>query len=153
MNYTFNEIEVASIGSIKEAWLKLNEEHQEHSNHFKEFYAKRSFEMRILKFKRLSEEDLHIEIVKHSVYGVIGYCIVTFVKEQGEVDSLYVDERFRDKGIGTTLMVHALQWLKDREIEDIVLQVAEGNEHVLKFYERFNFYPRRMMLAYKSPKD
>jgi len=153
MNYTFNEIGLDAIGSIRKAWLKLNEEHQERSKHFKEFYASRSFDEWVAPFLTLREEDINIEVVTHKTYNVVGYCITTVHGSKGNVDSLFIDERFRDKGIGTTLMVNALHWLKERKIEDIGLHVSQGNEHVLKFYERFSFYPKHLMLAYKSPRD
>lgn len=41
-----------------------------------------------------------------------------------------------------------MQWFEKEEIKEIFLYVCNGNESIYKFYEKFGFYPRKMLLKY-----
>jgi ribosomal protein S18 acetylase RimI-like enzyme len=151
MEYTFNDLSLESIHEIREAWEKLNEEHQERSRYFKKFYADRTFEERFSVYQDHAPDDIFIEVAKNNRQEVIGYCISAMRSGLGEVDSLYVDERYREHGIGSNLMVNALRWLKANGSTEIGLAVSQGNEQVFDFYQRFNFFPRKTYLMHKNP--
>jgi diamine N-acetyltransferase len=77
----------------------------------------------------------------------IAYCISTVSKNgQGEIDSMFVEEAFRGRGIGSELVRHALEWLKHVEATSKVVTVAHANEEALAFYTRFGFAPRTILL-------
>ncbi|MBS7525918.1 GNAT family N-acetyltransferase [Fusibacter paucivorans] len=153
MEYTFNDLSLESIDEIREAWERLNEEHQERSRYFKKFYANRTFEERFSIYRDYAPDDVFIEVVKNRKQEVIGYCISAIRNGLGEIDSLYVDERSREHGIGSNLMINALKWLKANGSDQIGLAVSQGNEQVFDFYQRFNFFPRKTYLMHKNPME
>mgnify|MGYP000857668291 CR=1 FL=1 len=77
----------------------------------------------------------------------IGYCFCSVAPNTfGEIESIFVREEARNKGIGTTLMVHALSWIKEEGGTDMKVHVTVGNEGVLPFYQKFGLYPRQYIL-------
>jgi len=77
----------------------------------------------------------------------IAYCISTVSKDgQGEIDSMFVEEAFRGRGIGSELVRRALAWLAGAGATSRVVTVAHANEEALAFYKRFGFEPRMILL-------
>jgi len=137
---------------IRPLWEKLNAHHTAVSKYFKENRTAFTFEMRIKPLLGKSQEGkLRIFLardVNTQIY--IGYCVATVdCKNQGEIESIYLDQEYRSFGIGDKLMAKALGWLETMKAKKIILTVAEGNEKVFAFYRRFNFYPRLTTLWYK----
>jgi ribosomal protein S18 acetylase RimI-like enzyme len=77
----------------------------------------------------------------------IAYCISTVSTNGcGEIDSMFVEEAFRGRGIGSELVGHALAWLENAGAASKVVTVAHANEEALAFYKRFGFQPRTILL-------
>lgn len=55
------------------------------------------------------------------------------------IDGLYVIEKYRNKGIATTLINKAKQWCKDNNVKYIMINVLENNKKALKLYNKQNF--------------
>jgi ribosomal protein S18 acetylase RimI-like enzyme len=78
---------------------------------------------------------------------LVGYCITTISRDnQGEIQSIYVEPEYRKYGIGDALMNLCLHWLDEHAVIKKVLGVGAGNEEVIEFYSRYNFYPRTIIL-------
>jgi len=61
-------------------------------------------------------------------------------KTIGTFKLLYVDDAYRDLSIGRQLSHMIMTWLNSQEdIDDLWVYVANGNEMVGKFYERYGF--------------
>ncbi len=91
---------------------------------------------------------LRIELVSTAPAGVdIAYCISTVSAHGGgEVDSLFVEEGFRGRGIGSALVRQALAWLESAGATTTVVSVACANQEALALYQRFGFHPRTVLL-------
>jgi ribosomal protein S18 acetylase RimI-like enzyme len=77
----------------------------------------------------------------------IAYCVSTVSPSgRGELDSMFVEERCRGRGIGSELVRHALAWMESAEASSKVVTVAYANERVLAFYRRFGFHARAILL-------
>jgi ribosomal protein S18 acetylase RimI-like enzyme len=98
---------------------------------------------------KAGEEGLRIDIAHDSTRETdVGYCISSVDSNgQGEIDSLFVDRRYRGRNIGQALMHRALAWLRKKRVRRIIVGVATGNEVVFSFYARFGFQPRATILA------
>ncbi len=131
------------INSIRTLWEKLNAHHLLRSTHFKDHFSKFTFENRM---ESLEKRDCLIGYVAEDNGESIGYCIATVNGRMGEIDSIFVDERHRGKGVGEELMSLALKWLEEQECETIKVSIAEGNENVLGFYRRFGFAERFIVM-------
>jgi ribosomal protein S18 acetylase RimI-like enzyme len=91
---------------------------------------------------------LRIELVgASSSQADVAYCISTLsVNRCGEIDSIFVEERYRGCGIGSELLRRALAWLDDAGASSKVVTVANGNEGALALYQRFGFHPHKILL-------
>ena len=91
---------------------------------------------------------LRVELVQRDPGSAeIAYCVSTVSTEGcGEVDSLFVDESFRGRGIGSELIRRAINWFETHKVSATVVSVAYGHEEALSFYRRFNFHPRVLLL-------
>lgn len=79
----------------------------------------------------------------------IGYCFCSVAPGSfGEIESIFVCDEARNRGIGTTLMVHALTWIKEEGGRDIRVHVTVGNEDVIPFYQKFGLHLRQYILSY-----
>jgi len=77
----------------------------------------------------------------------VGYCVSSLSGEkQGEIESVFLEEKYRGQGIGRDLMLRALAWLDECGAIRKRVSVGNGNEEAWKFYQKFGFYPRMTIL-------
>lgn len=138
--------------SVEPLWRKLNEVHIQRSVHFSETYANMTWEQRKrVLLGRPAGTELYVELAYETDCGNIGYCMTSATPDrQGEIESIYVHEGWRHRGIGTTLMNDAKKWLDERGVRHRRIWVAWGNQEAFGFYAKFGFYPRRIDLEWKS---
>jgi ribosomal protein S18 acetylase RimI-like enzyme len=55
------------------------------------------------------------------------------------VTAMWVDPRFRRRGVGDLLLKHVLEWARGKGYADVVLWVAEHNDDAERLYERNGF--------------
>ena len=60
-------------------------------------------------------------------------------KEIGWINDVYVKESFRGNGFATALLEQALNELKEKEYDEVRLNVYSSNEHAIKLYEKLGF--------------
>ena len=81
----------------------------------------------------------------------VGYCVSTAVLNGiGEIESLFIDEKFRGQGIGDVFLRSAMEWMDQSLVRTKKITVYAGNEGVIKFYQNFQFYPKHQVLEYKE---
>lgn len=78
---------------------------------------------------------------------VIGTVMAGYDGHRGWIYSLAVQEGFRNQGVGSKLLQYAINSLKTAGCPKINLQVVEGNETVISFYQKngFRIEPRISM--------
>ncbi len=140
-----------NLSQIKQLWEKLRVIHLAESRYFADRYRDMTFEKRCQKFELIDDNNLLMELIKEGD-TTVGYCICSFQKGIGEIDSLFVEETKRNKGYGKELVYSAINWLNQKQCEKIILSVADGHESVLPFYEKMGFYPESILLQLKEPK-
>ncbi|MCE1253627.1 MAG: GNAT family N-acetyltransferase [Anaerolineae bacterium] len=140
---------------VEPLWLKLNDIHLAHSNYFKHHYRRFTFAERCLHFTQDSATKLMVcLVVDQNTHRDVAYVICSISPDgTGEVDSLYVDAEYRKLGVGDQLMKQSLHWMDNQQVKKRVIAVAEGNEMVLPFYQRYGFFPRKVILEYINPDD
>ena len=69
--------------------------------------------------------------------------------EMYEVDVIGVSEEFRGKGIGTQLMRHAEDFVREKGADGLLLDVYSGNESAIGFYTQNGFYEVSRMMQKK----
>lgn len=149
MNCSIKSIDQENLHLIKDLWEKLRLVHLFGSSHFKEYYQNFTFEDRCEKFKLISSNNILIEVLFDGSIAV-GYCISTIEKGKGEIESLFIDENYRNMGFGKTFIQNGIKWLKGKSAKKIMLAVAEGNEKVLGFYQSCGFFHRLTYMQFKD---
>lgn len=152
MDISYIEVSGNEIDIIKPLWEKLREHHFGLSPHFAEEYIEFTFEDRKKELLAKSGGNLlKIDIAKdEDTQWLIGYCISSISAGLvGEIDSIFLEENYRNLGIGNELMSRALSWMDSNKVKFKRIVVAMGNEELLPFYERYEFYPRHLVLEQK----
>ena len=153
-----NEIEYAPGGielldDIAPLWGKLNQLHGTVSPHFREVFQKRTFLDRKEGLAAKSVGGgLRVDVARsNNGQDRVGYCVSTIDSEGiGEIDSIYVQEEYRCRGIASHFMIAALAWMDSLRVAKKRVVVGFGNDQALGFYERFGFYPANFELIQKA---
>jgi ribosomal protein S18 acetylase RimI-like enzyme len=138
------------LDEIGPLWEKLNALHGELSPHFADSFRNGSFSKRKAELLTKSQTArLHVDLAReHDSMRPLGYCISTVDPDEiGEIESLFVDEGCRRRGIGGQLMTTALSWMAKEGAKKKRLLVAFGNDAAINFYKRFGFCPRNIELV------
>lgn len=72
--------------------------------------------------------------------------------KRAEVESMYVKEKFRGKGIGKNLVEHFMEWSKKKGVKRVLVVAFAKNEGAIKFYKREGFIPLSFSLEANTRK-
>ena len=127
---------------IRALWYELKDHHSRLHPGFPDMSTPR-FELRESGLKAKAA-DLLVDFVVHKSDGrEAGYCLSAIHgSAMGEIESLYVREEFRGRGIGGELARRALCWMDEKHVKSKCVSVLSGNREAVAFYERFGFRPR-----------
>jgi ribosomal protein S18 acetylase RimI-like enzyme len=141
------------LACIQSLWEKNAEHHAAVSTHFSQSMGNVRFEDR----RRVLEEEarsrrMRVDIAKSGDAGEkLGYCVATVdSKALGEVQSFFVKESSRRRGIGSELLRRAVAWMDEMGAETKRTYVVVGNEHVNGLYARFGFLPKTTLLEQRK---
>jgi len=127
-------------------WERLNRHHGNLSTHFKEYFRSFTFDERV---KQLKKKDLLALFVAEKGSTDIGYCIASIEGGKGEVDSIFIDSKYQNQGVGKHLIAEAESWLRNHYVDKVQIAVAEGNESSFGFYETRGYQHRFSVLEKK----
>jgi ribosomal-protein-alanine N-acetyltransferase len=82
----------------------------------------------------LEREGVRIFVAEDSNEGVVGYSVIWWVLDQGELANLAVRPEFRKRGIGAALLDHSLHWAGSQGVESLFLEVRVSNESANRLY-------------------
>jgi len=150
MNWKIERLQRHELDITRPLWEKLNAMHLDDSRYFKEHFRSFTFEKRTAAFREKSDDDILIQVVLRDNGLAVGYCISTVDGVSGELDSLYLEEEYRSRGIGRIMVEACIAWFNDKKCSRVVVAIADGHESVFPFYRKFGFYPR---LTYLQLKD
>ena len=150
MAIEYMETDADSVDLTNNLWRKLIEHHAARSRYFSAQIAKRTPEQRNKELlTRFEKGNIRIDLARDTqTRELVGYCISTIsAGGEGEVQSIFVEEDYRNSGIGGAMMKRALEWMDERPVARKVIAIAFGNEEVFPFYSQYNFLPRATILA------
>lgn len=117
---------------------------------------------RVLEIEKMSFKDPYPSGILLDIYNIgagflvaqkdnliVGYIIfwVRFENE-GHIISLAVDKKYRRRGIGTMLLISAIQIFKRYGIKDIKLEVRITNRGAREFYKNIGFREEKVIKNY-----
>jgi len=147
--FAYRVIGEDGLDAIRPLWEKLRAHHVPLLSKFSGDAPPFNFEPRKQEILgKAAAGKIRVELVSAAPDAVdIAYSVSTVTAGgRGEIDSMFVEERFRCHGIGSQLVRHALVWMDDMEATSKVVTVAHANEAALAFYERFGFQARTILL-------
>ena len=80
-----------------------------------------------------------IALVAHNDLQLIGFLIARFLAGEWEIENIVVDERHKQRGIGTTLMRRLLSEAQAAGATSAILEVRESNAPARRLYEKTGF--------------
>jgi ribosomal protein S18 acetylase RimI-like enzyme len=155
MKIKYLEKDKTGLDIIQLLWEKLKEHHKARSVHFKNHFAKITWETRKTQILEKTQGGaLFVHLAKDSdTDKIVGYCVTSIDdKKVGEIESIFIESKYRRAGIGDYFMKRSLEWMDAHTVSRKVIAVAAGNEEVFGFYARFNFYPRVNILVQPDKK-
>jgi ribosomal-protein-alanine N-acetyltransferase len=66
--------------------------------------------------------------------GVVGYAVIWWVLDQGELANLAVKENYRGRGLGSALLEQAMAEARDNQVKSLFLEVRESNRAAQNLY-------------------
>jgi diamine N-acetyltransferase len=141
------------LDSIAPLWKKLTLQHAGFSPFFASEFKNRTFKDRKQElFSKPYRNRLHVILARlNGNNRIVGYAVGTVDRlKTAELDSLFVEKQFRNRGIGSRLVQRMVLWLNRQDPAVVTVNVAVGNEATFDFYRRFGFFPRVTTLFYKQ---
>jgi GNAT superfamily N-acetyltransferase len=148
------EIGADQLDLIGPLWDQLNAQHLALAPAFAHRRARRTFASRKKQLlAKAGSGGLRVDTALAAGSDApIAYCVASLAPDgTGEIDSLFVTEAWRGRGVGTALMGRTLDWMDRNGVGSKVLSVACGNEAAAKFYEKFGFAPYSLQLRQVEP--
>jgi GNAT superfamily N-acetyltransferase len=148
----YRATDLSEIELIRPLWEQLNEHHRIHAREFRQQYTEWNFDDRKVYFQKIARSGtLHLDLAYDPAAAkYVGYCISSLSTERtGEIESVFIRETYRSRGIGSVLMNRTLAWLELRGSVRNRVSVAAGNEAAFPFYRKFGFHPRMTVLEQK----
>jgi len=136
----------SNLDDIKELWEKLKTIHQDKSPYFENYFKEFTFQKRKEQLNSYARKGELFLIIAKIYEEKIGYCIASVKENIGEIDSIYVKEKYQKMNIGKTLIEKSLDWIKLKNPEKIVVNISIGNKEVSDFYSKYGFKPRLTQL-------
>jgi ribosomal protein S18 acetylase RimI-like enzyme len=136
------ETDENGLDLVAPLWRKLVEHHKIRSEHFKGHFDRMTWEKRKKGLLDKSRNGAVLVNIARDGNSPIGYCVSTVSGDKaGEIESIFIEERYRRCGIGDHFMKEALSWMQDHAVTRKSIAVAAGNEEAFGFYSRYGFYP------------
>ena len=138
---------------LSATWLQLNEHHHAMAGMFRSHYEQMTFDDRKKYFENIAGKgSLRLDLAWYPEPGRSGGICVSSLSEDknGEIESIFLENAYRNQGIGSALIQRALAWMDECGATRKRVSVGDGNEGAWKFYEKFEFYPRMTVLEQKT---
>ena len=83
----------------------------------------------------------------------VGYLEYSLIYDRMEIDDLYVNDDYRNLGIGTKLMAHLVSLAINYRVVNITLEVRVSNNIAINLYKRFGFREVALRKNYYGNED
>ena len=140
------------IALTEPLWQKQKAYHLEIDHVNPDSYVDLSFEERMDEIRGKAEHLITLLAEDADTGKLIGYNLSTINSAGlGEIDSVFVEEDYRGKGIGTALIKETLEWMDENKAKRTKMHVLEANQSAFKLYRALGFEPRLIEMIHKTP--
>jgi GNAT superfamily N-acetyltransferase len=152
MSLEYIETNEEGLPLIEKPWVKLNKLHSTLSPFFSAEYESKTFiDRKNELLEKAKRGTLKIFIARDACTGEFaGYCVCTVNGTVGELDSIFVEEAYRKHDIGNEFMRRSDIFFRSESVKKQILSVFAGNEGVMRFYNKHNYYQKYIILEKKE---
>lgn len=119
---------------------KLINDEKKYNDNLKEDYIVKDY------FKNIYHKENRVLLIAKEE-KIIGYTYVKIITDdngptlyrEALIDGLYVEEEYRNKGIGTKLIEEAIEWCKNNDVKCISLHAINKNIAAKRLYDKLGF--------------
>lgn len=98
-------------------------------------------------FENFYSEDNNVIFIARDYEKIIGYVYVQITSiengpmenKEALIDGLYIEKKYRGKGISKLLMTEAEMWAKENCVKYLYVNVLEENDKAINLYKKLNF--------------
>lgn len=142
----FIDIPFIEIDVIGRLWEKLNDFHMEKTFIDGGRFSGNEWKKRKESLLKKIDHPGHIKIIlAEEGEEPAGYVVATLDGDAGEIDSLYIEEDFRNKGVGKALIEQAEDWFAEKKAKRIRISVVGGNADACAVYEHLGYNVREII--------
>ena len=87
----------------------------------------------------LERERVEVLVAEELEKGVVGYVVLWWVLDQGELANLAVRTDHQGRGVGSVLLGQAIEHAKSKGVESLFLEVRQSNEPAYRLYANRGF--------------
>ncbi len=109
--------------------------HRNFLDYFEEFEVSEEF---ILNISQRDDFKFFIATIDRKLIGFVGTLFYGSIG-RAEIGPIAVDNRHKNNGVGTILMKHVLNFLKQQGIHRVIVRVKSMNNPGLNFFENLGF--------------
>lgn len=105
-------------------------------------------------FSRMLERSYSLALVAELAGKVVGFCVLTNICNEGNIDNVAVDETCRGKGVASALVAEIIVRGEAIGIQDFTLEVRVSNTPAIRLYEKMGFVSEGIRPNfYERPKE
>lgn len=84
----------------------------------------------------------------------VGYILFEYIINEAEIYKMAVSKKYRKLGIGSLIMEKFLNFMSEKAVDKIFLEVRESNFAAINLYRKFGFVNVRTIIDYyRDPKE
>lgn len=85
--------------------------------------------------------------------NAIGFITYSIIYERAEIIDIIIDKKYRNNNLGSMLLDEVIQIIKQKDCNNITLEVSSNNIPAIKLYEKFNFKVASVRKKYYKNSD
>lgn len=102
----------------------------------------------------LNQDRCRVVVAEDPAAGVVGYAVLWWVLDQGELANLAVEKGHQKLGIGSTLLDEVVAYAESQGVKSLFLEVRVSNEPAYRLYSHRGFVQISVRKGYyQNPRE
>jgi GNAT superfamily N-acetyltransferase len=159
MDVNIRKASIKDVPRIIELWKSLNLLHRKKFGYDTPLFRHKKESLCLSLYKKFVTKRIQARnatvFVAELNEKTIGHIIVFIDKlppiyvhdKQGYIGEIFVDEKYRRKGVGRELLIAGEKWAKKKGLFSLGLTVFVTNETALSAYRKFGFFEHHLKMS------
>ncbi|MBE6152823.1 MAG: GNAT family N-acetyltransferase [Firmicutes bacterium] len=148
MNYTIRKAKTSDIKDINNFLTRLIRDEKQYDDNINENCIIYSF------YENIIHDDKNCILVVEENNKIIGYLYGfiqnngdTYINDVAQLDTIFIDEKYRKLGIGNALIEEFKKWTKKQHVKYIELKVCNNNVNAISLYKKIGFVDTKTIMS------